>query len=122
MLHLQLDTNTNFLTLCEKLIASATSRWFSNIGRIRKLLALPCKLWGMDIIDPTENANDEYKNWREPTSQLKNPIKEREHLYTASDKNIKKWKYSIKKKRKDKHLNILTSNILTFNILTFCES
>ena len=74
MLHLHLDTNTNFLTLCEKLIASATSRWFSNIGRIRKLLALPCKLWGM------ENANDEYKNWREPTSQLKNPIKEREHL------------------------------------------
>ena len=34
----------------------------------RKLLALPCKLGGMGIIDPTENANGKYSNSRELTS------------------------------------------------------
>ena len=63
----------------------------------------------MDIIDPTKNANDEYSNWRELTSQLTNSIKQQEHCYTVSDENIKNCKCSIKKERKDKHLNILTS-------------
>ena len=75
----------------------------------RKLLALPCKLGGMGIIDPTENANDEYNNSRELISQLTNSIKQLEHRYIVSDENIKNCKSSIKKKRKDKHLNILTS-------------
>ena len=38
-----------------------------------------------------------------------NSIKQQEHRYTVSDKNIKNCKSSIKKKRKDKHLNTLTS-------------
>ena len=75
----------------------------------RKLLALPCKLGGMGIIDPTENANDECNNSRELISQLTNSIKQLEHRYIVSDENIKNCKSSIKKKRKDKHLNILTS-------------
>ena len=75
----------------------------------RKLLALPCKLGAMGVIDPTENANDENKNSRELTSQLTNSIKQQEHRYTVSDENIKNCNSSIKKKRKDKHLNILTS-------------
>ena len=41
----------------------------------RKSLALPCKLGGMGIIGPTENANDEYNNSRELTGQLTNSIK-----------------------------------------------
>ena len=36
----------------------------------RKLLAFPCTLGGVGIIDPTENANDECNNSRELTSQL----------------------------------------------------
>ena len=41
------------------------------------------------MIDPTENANDEYKNSKEPTTQLTNSIKQQEHRYTVSDGNIK---------------------------------
>ena len=35
----------------------------------RNLLAFPCKLGGMDIIDTTENANNEYNNSRVLKSQ-----------------------------------------------------
>ena len=63
----------------------------------------------MGIIDPTENPNDECNNSRELTAQSTNSIKQQEHRYTVSDENIKSFKYSIKKKGKDKHLNILTS-------------
>ena len=35
----------------------------------RKLLAFPCKLGGMGIIDPTKNANDEYNISKEMASQ-----------------------------------------------------
>ena len=58
----------------------------------RKLLALHCKLGGMGIIDPTENANDEYNNSRELTGQLTSSIKKQEYRYTVSDKNIKSCK------------------------------
>ena len=63
----------------------------------------------MGIIDPTEHANEEYNNSRELTSQLTNSIKQQENRYTVSDENIKNGNSSIKKKRKNKHLNILTS-------------
>ena len=74
-----------------------------------KLLDVPWKLGGMGVIDPTENANDKYSNSRELTSQLTNSIKQQKHRYTVSDENIKNCKSSIKKKGKDKLLNILTS-------------
>ena len=74
----------------------------------RKLLPLSFKLGGMGIMDPTEIANDEY-NSRELTSQLTNSIKQQVHRYIVSDENIKNCKSSIKKKRMDKHLIILTS-------------
>ena len=63
----------------------------------------------MSIIDPTENAKDEYINSRELTSQVTNSIKQQEHRCTMSDENIKNCNSSIKKKRKDKLLNSLTS-------------
>ena len=45
----------------EKLIL-ALFDGFSISEEFRKLLALPCKLGGMGIIDPSKNANDEYRN------------------------------------------------------------
>ena len=63
----------------------------------------------MGIIDPTKNANDVYSNSRELTSHLTNSIKQQEHCYTVSDENIKSCKSPTKKKRKNKHVNILTS-------------
>ena len=63
----------------------------------------------MGITDPTENDNDECSNSRELTGQLTNSTKQQEHRSTLSDENIKSCKPSIKKKRKDKHLNLLTS-------------
>ena len=63
----------------------------------------------MGIVDPTEDFNDEYNNWRELTCQLTNFIKQQEHHYTVSDENIKNWESSIKKKHQDKYLNVLTS-------------
>ena len=43
----------------------------------------------MGTIDPTKNANDEYNNSREMTSQLINSIKQQEHHHTVSDENKK---------------------------------
>ena len=62
----------------------------------------------MSIIDPTENANDEYNISRELTGQLSNSIKQQEHRYTVPDKRIKRYNSSVNKKRKRKRLNILT--------------
>ena len=78
------------------------------LEEFRKLLALPWKLGGMSMIDPTENANDEYKNSKEPTSQLTNSIKQQEHRYTVSDENIKNCLY-LKRNTWKKHFNIFTS-------------
>ena len=76
----------------------------------RKLLAHPCKLGGMGMIDPITNADDEYNNSKELASQLTILIKQQEHhRYTVTDENIKICKSSSKKKRMDKHLNILNS-------------
>ena len=48
---------------------------FPILKEFRKILALPCKLREMGIIDPAENANNEYKNSRKLISQLTNSIK-----------------------------------------------
>ena len=74
----------------------------------RKLLALPCKSGGTGIIAPTKNANKECNNSMELAGQLINSIKQQENRYTVSEGNIKSFRSSIKKKRKDKYLNILT--------------
>ena len=104
----------NFISPIEKIIKEklilALFDGFRIPEKFRKLLAaLPCKLGGMGIVDPTENFNDEYNNWRELTCQLTNFIKQQEHHYTVSDENIKNWESSIKKKHQDKYLNVLTS-------------
>ena len=104
---------SHFMSPVEKVIKEklipALFDGFPLSEKFRKLLALHCKLGEMGIIDPTENANDEYNNSRELTGQLTSSIKQQEYRYTVSDKNSKSCKSSIKKKRKDKHLNILTS-------------
>ena len=74
---------------------------FSYLGRIQKVITLPCKLGGMGIIDPIGNANDEYNYSRELTSQLANPIIQQEHRYTVSDKNIENCKPSFTKKTQE---------------------
>ena len=76
----------------------------------RKLLAHPYKLGGMGTIDPITNADDEYNNSKELASQLTILNKQQEHhRYTVIDANVKICKSSRKKKRMDKHLNILNS-------------
>ena len=82
---------SNFMSP-EKLVP-ALFDGFAVLEEFRKLLALPGKLGGMTMIDPTENANDEYKNSKEPTSQLTNSIKQQEYRYTVSDGNIKNCLY-----------------------------
>ena len=73
-----------FVSTVEKIIKEklipALFDGFPISEEFRKLLTLPCKLGEMGIIDPTENANDEYKNSRELTGQLTNSIKQKEHL------------------------------------------
>ena len=55
-----------FMSLIEKVtkekLILALFDGFSISEEFRKLLALPCKLGGMGIIDPSKNANDEYRN------------------------------------------------------------
>ena len=92
----------------EKLIPALLDR-FPISEDFRNLLFHFGKLGGMNIIDPTENSKDEYSKSRELAGQLTNSFKQKEHRYTASDENIKNCKSSIKKKRKGKHLYILTS-------------
>ena len=68
-----------FMYLIEKIIKEklilALFDGFPISEEFRKLLVLPCKLGGMGIADPTENANDEYNNSRGLASQLTNSIK-----------------------------------------------
>ena len=87
--------------IIKEMLMSALFDGFPILVEFRKLLALPCKLGGMGIIDPTENANNEYNNSREPKSQLTNSIKHQEHRYTVSDENIKNYKSSIKNNTND---------------------
>ena len=63
---------------------------------LRILIALSCKLSGMDIMIPIEIANEEYVNSRELTKKLTSLIMQQEHSYTVSEDEIKK----IKSKRK----------------------
>ena len=57
---------------------------------LRSLIALPCKLGRMGIINPLEIANEKYVNSRELTKKLTNLIIQQEHNYTVSEDEIKK--------------------------------
>ena len=56
---------------------------------LRRLIALPCKLGGMGIINPVEFANEDYVNSLELTKKLTNLIIQQEHSYTVSEDEIK---------------------------------
>ena len=56
----------------------------------------------MGIINPTEIANEEYVNLRKLTKKLTSLIIQQEHSYTVSEKEIKKIKSEIQKKRMEK--------------------
>ena len=73
--------------IIKEMLMSALFDGFPILVEFRKLLALPCKLGGMGIIDPTENANNEYNNSREPKSQLTNSIKHQLHSSSLQFKN-----------------------------------
>ena len=76
---------------------------------LRSLIAFPCKLGGMGIINPTEIANEEYVNSRELIKKLTNLIMQQEHSYTVSEDEIKKIRSKIQKKQIEnkKELSIL---------------
>ena len=79
----------NFMLLLDKVIKQklipALFNDFQISEELRSLIALPCKLGGMDIINPTEIANEEYV-----TKTLTSLIIQQEHSYTVSEEEIKK--------------------------------
>lgn len=86
---------SNFMPLVEKKIKEkwipALFNGFVPISdEFRKLLAHPCKLGVMGIIDPTKNTNDECTYLRDLTSQqLTSSIKQQELRYRVLEENIK---------------------------------
>ena len=73
----------------QKLIPALFSD-FQVSEELRTLIALPCKLGRMGIINPLEIANEKYVNSRELTKKLTNLIIQQEHSYTVSEDEIKK--------------------------------
>ena len=67
--------------------------------KLRSLIALPCKLSGMDIIRLIEIANEQYVISRKLTKKLTNLIIQQEHRYTVSEDEIKQIGSKIQKKR-----------------------
>ena len=67
--------------------------------KVRSLIALPCKLSGMDIISLIEIANEHYVISRKLTKKLTNLIIQQEHRYTVSEDEIKQIGSKIQKKR-----------------------
>ena len=63
-----IDKATGFEKIIKEKFILSFVCWFSNIEKLRQLLADPCKLGGMGRIGPTENANDKYNNSIELTS------------------------------------------------------
>ena len=76
---------------------------------LRSLIALPCKLGGMGIINPTEIANEEYVNSGKLTKKLTSLIIQQEYSYTLSEEEIKKIKSKIQKKRMEKQQRTISS-------------
>ena len=73
----------------QKLIPALFSD-FQVSEELRTLIALPCKLGRMGIINPLEIANEKYVNSRELTKKLTNLIIQQERNYTVSEDEIKK--------------------------------
>ena len=92
----------------QKLIP-ALSNDFQISEELRSLIALPCKLGGMEIISPVEIANEEYVNSRELAKKLTNPIIQQEHSYTVSEDEIKIVRSKIQQKRMEKQRRALSS-------------
>ena len=68
----------NFMLPLDKVIKQklipALFNDFQISEELRRLIAFPCKLGGMAIINPTELVNEEYLNSRELTKKLTNFI------------------------------------------------
>ena len=69
---------------------------------LKSLIALPCKLGGMDIINLIDIANEEYLNSRELTKKLTNLIIQQEHSCTVAEDEIKAVGPKIQKKLMEK--------------------
>ena len=89
----------NFMLPLDKVIKQklipALFNDFQISEELRNLIALPCKLGGIDIINPVGIANKEYVNSRELTKKLTNIIIQQEHSYTVSENEIKKIRSKI---------------------------
>ena len=103
----------NFMLPLDKVIKQklipALLNDFQISEELRSLIALPCKLGGMGIINLVEIANEEYVNSRELTKKLTNLIIQQEHSYTVSEDEIKKIRSKIQKKRMEKQQRTLSS-------------
>ena len=69
---------------------------------LKSLIALPCKLGGMGIINLIDIANEEYLNSRELTKKLTNLIIQQEHSCTVAGDEIKAVRPKIQKKLMEK--------------------
>ena len=69
---------------------------------LKSLIALPCKLGGMGIINLIDIANEEYLNSRELTKKLTNLIIQLEHSCTVAEDEIKAVRPKIQKKLMEK--------------------
>ena len=103
----------NFMLPSDKVIKQklipALFNDFQISEELRSLIALPCKLGRMGIINPVEIANEEYLNSRELTKKLTNLIIQQEHSYTVSEDEIKKIRSKIQKKQMEKQQRTLSS-------------
>ena len=102
----------NFMLPSDKVIKQklipALFNDFQISEELRSLIALPCKLGRMGIINPVEIANEEYLNSRELTKKLTNLIIQQEHSYTVSEDEIKKVrsKYRRSEWKNNKELSV----------------
>ena len=69
---------------------------------LKSLIALPCKLGSMGIINLIDIANEEYLNSRELTKKLTNLIIQQEHSCTVAGDEIKAVRPKIQKKLMEK--------------------
>ena len=76
---------------------------------VRRLIALPPKLGGMGITNPTETANDEYENSNRLTQDFTKMIINQDRFGSIDENKIKEIKKSIAKERELKQREQLKS-------------
>lgn len=65
----------------------------------RNLLALPPRMGGLGIVNPTKMSDNEYKNSKTLTESLKNFVIEQDTMGQVNEKDIRQISYDISKQR-----------------------